>query len=468
MNHVYISENPFECRLAFCQDGTLSRYRELRRGRLAAGAIAVGRVTKVLPGIQSAFVEIGSDQVFIRLDRTERHIKEGQTHVVTIHRESEPDKHAMGSFVAKARGLFAVIQRGQGLQLSRGLRDVSWQPASEITDWAKSLGVHLLLRSAAQWCEPRRLQAELVELEQQLSVLEEASQRSGQPRQLDSGWTGNLLDFLSACSRTEPVPVTIDDEQRYDWLRSYAQRFAPQLGLRLRRHQLATPLFHAAKLTSQLTTLDQAKVWLKSGGFIRLRSGDGLTTIDVNSGKGSSNKQSKGLKHNLEAACEAARQIQLRNLGGLIVVDFIDMRSSDDRIKLAKAFQEGFADDNRRSRFEPVNQFGVMMMTREKNSPSLSDLGSIICSSCKGSGTTPTLESQCQHLARELWQDLQSTDEPPTAFNLFLNEPLYRYLNAHQEFWLDPIRARFNIQFTLIETANPKHAYEFQSAGDEI
>ncbi len=460
MFHLYISESPPYCRMALTQDGQLKLYRTMAAGELMAGTVAVGRISKWLPGIRGAFVDVGHEQqVFVACNREDDSFKEGQVHLVSVTRAAESGKKAMAKMGASARGVFTVVESGHEIRFSRGYRRHKDGTESNLKAALADLNRSVLVRTSAHWASDDAVLAECQMLSDRLDGFASELQNSGTPRILDSGWQAGMAEMLSAGSRTEPVRVALDHAPRFEEWQTWLGQVAPEIKQQTRLHSGPTGLFDASKITSQVSALRQSKVWLKSGGFMLFNSRHGITTIDVNTGKGSQKMQTLNnqVKVNLEAADVAAQQIQLREIAGLIVVDFVSLKLQRDRERVEQVFRAAFAKDDLKTRIEPINSLGALMMSREKRAESRTEVESKMCAACKGEGRITSEDALCRELLVTLWHEnrLETRD-----WTLHLNNRLYPFLHKQSDYYFAPLISQFGNQIQIVHDGEQREPYK--------
>lgn len=190
--------------------------------------------------------------------------------------------------------------------------------------------------------------------------------------------------------------VWVDSKQQHERVRAFAQRFRPSLADRIKLHKKGQPIFEAFGIRKDLEKALRPKVWLKSGGYLVINQTEALVAIDVNTGRyvGQSDRlEDTVLKTNLEAAEEVARQLRLRDLGGIIVVDFIDMESRKNRQKVHQVMHEALKKMKSPSRLLPFNDFGMVVITRKSARQSLERAMCVPCPACSGAGTVKSSET---------------------------------------------------------------------------
>jgi ribonuclease G len=199
--------------------------------------------------------------------------------------------------------------------------------------------------------------------------------------------------------------IRIDNEQEFATILDFVNKFQPALVSRVKLHLKDTPIFEEFGLNSEIDKALRPKVWLKSGGYIVINQTEALVAIDVNTGKfvGKSNRLEDTItKTNVDAVHEIVRQIRLRNLGGIIVVDFIDMEEKKNRQRVMTALEDQLKLDRSPSKILQFNDFGLVAITRKRTQPSLERVICSPCSHCNGSGWVRSAESVCYEIQTEI------------------------------------------------------------------
>jgi ribonuclease G len=194
--------------------------------------------------------------------------------------------------------------------------------------------------------------------------------------------------------------IIIDNKEEFERLRSYLKSFAPQLAARVRFYEEKTPIFDFYDIEGDIEKILESKIWLKKGGYIVIEHTEALVTIDVNTGRfvGKRDQEETILETNLIAAKEIARQLRLRDIGGIIVVDFIDMENEDNRRKVYNEFRSLLRKDRSRVRVYPVSDLGIIEVSRKRVRPSLLHYYSEECPYCTGRGKVLSLESMAMKI----------------------------------------------------------------------
>src|SRR5262249_21427769 len=222
-----------------------------------------------------------------------------------------------------------------------------------------------------------------------------------------------LRDQLTSAFKS----IWVDNEESYESVLRFVQRFQPLLVNRVKMYTRSTPIFEEFNITSELEKALRPKVWLKSGGYIVINQTEALVAIDVNTGKfvGKSNRlEDTIVKTNLEAAKEIVRQIRLRDLGGIIVLDFIDMEERKNRQKVMQALEQELRSDSCASKILQFNDFGLVAITRKRVKQSLERTLCAPCSYCGGAGMVKSAQTICYEIlseSRRISKDVDSHNE---------------------------------------------------------
>ena len=396
------------------------------------GNIYKGVVQNVLPGMQAAFVDIGTgknaflhasdvwDLDFLDVEE-ERHgrlghapiqqkLRKGQEILVQVTKEPIGDKGPKVTTAISLPGRFVVLAPGQEelLGVSRKITD----PAERrrLRKLASSLRPEhcgVIVRTVAKGKGEKEIGGEIKKLAKLWEKVLKASQKVRAPALLhrEMGITSSLVRDLFS----EDVDrVVVDSKKEYKRILSYLKEVSPHLRERVELYDGELPIFDAFHIEEQVEEALGRRVELRTGGFLVIDYTEALVAIDVNTGRyvGRYDQEDTILKINLEAARETARQLRLRDIGGIIVVDFIDMASPRNRRRVEQELAEALKRDRARTNILPINQFGLLEMTRQRMRPSLLYTFSEPCPVCGGVGrvqgrdTTVTKMERCLKRAR--------------------------------------------------------------------
>jgi ribonuclease E len=372
------------------------------------GNIYLGRVQNVLPGMEAAFIDIGTPKngVLYRGDvlydendveggekpRIERMLRGGQSIIVQVTKNPIGHKGARLTQEVSLAGRFVVMVPGQPQTygISKRLPDDERRRLRRVLDRVRPPDAGLIVRTAAEGATEDELERDLRRLEGQWKQISDIAKRAK---------AGSLLykepELAIRIIREEFTKeyrgIAIDDRALYEEVRGYVDAVSPELTDRVEYYDADAehlPVFERFHVHEQLHKALDRKVWLPSGGSIIIERTEALTVIDVNTGKnvGSSNLEETVYRNNLEAAGVIARELRLRDIGGIIVIDFIDMEIKSNREAVEEAFREALARDKTRTQVFPISELGLLEMTRKRVSEGLVEAFSETCQICNGRG----------------------------------------------------------------------------------
>ncbi|HLG67491.1 MAG TPA: Rne/Rng family ribonuclease [Acidimicrobiales bacterium] len=374
------------------------------------GNIYRGRVQNVLPGMEAAFVDIGipKNAVLYRGDvrydrddveggsegsqpRIEEVLRPGQTILCQVTKNPIGAKGARLTQEVSLPGRFAVlVPDSSAFGISKRLGDNERRRLRRIVDDVRPPGHGLIIRTAAEGASADELRRDVEALVRQWEAIAAAAGRSDAPgllyREPDLA-----VRLLREELTSEYRAVIIDDADLYEQVRSYVATVSPDLVDRVELYDTTVeplPIFERFHVHEQLHKALDRKVWLPSGGSLIIEGTEALTVIDVNTGKnvGTTNLEETVFRNNLEAAEEVARQLRLRDIGGIIVIDFIDMEVRENREKVAAALRAALARDKTRTQVFDISELGLVEMTRKRVSEGLIESLSTTCEVCNGRG----------------------------------------------------------------------------------
>ena len=372
------------------------------------GNIYLGRVQNVLPGMEAAFVDIGTPKnaVLYRGDvqyeaedvesgggpaRIEQILKARQSIVSQVTKNPIGAKGARLTQEVSIPGRFVVlIPNSSTYGISKRLGDDERKRLRSILDKVKLPSHGLIVRTAAEGATQEELERDVARLVGQWDGIEAAAKRTNAPallyREPDLALRV-IREELSSSYRS----IAIDDAALFEEVRGYVESINPELADRVEFHDPAVeplPLFERHHVHEQLHKALDRKVWLPSGGSLIIERTEALTVIDVNTGKnvGTSSLEETVYRNNLEAAEEVARQLRLRDIGGIIVIDFIDMEVKANREDVIRSFRDALARDKTRTQVFDISELGLVEMTRKRIGEGLIESMSSTCPTCEGRG----------------------------------------------------------------------------------
>jgi ribonuclease E len=377
------------------------------------GNVYRGRVQNVLPGMEAAFVDIGipKNAVLYRGDvhydredveqgsdspagagrRIEELLRPGQTILCQVTKNPIGAKGARLTQEVSLPGRFAVlVPNSSAFGISKRLGDNERRRLRRIVDEVRPPGHGLIIRTAAEGASADELRRDVSGLLEQWKDIEAAAARGTEPALLYRE-PDLAVRILREELNNDYRGVLIDDAALYQQVRDYVATVSPELAERVEYYDTTVeplPIFERWHVHEQLHKALDRKVWLPSGGSLIIERTEALTVIDVNTGKnvGKTNLEETVFRNNLEAADEVARQLRLRDIGGIIVIDFIDMEVRENRTKVAARLRDALSRDKTRTQVFDISELGLVEMTRKRISEGLIESLSTECEVCQGRG----------------------------------------------------------------------------------
>ncbi|MGA2530255.1 MAG: Rne/Rng family ribonuclease [Acidimicrobiales bacterium] len=372
------------------------------------GNIYRGRVKNVLPGMEAAFVDIGTPKNAVLYwgdvsydrddverqtgaDRIEHLLRPGQTIVCQVTKNPIGLKGARLTQEVSIPGRFVVlVPESSTYGISRRLDDSERRRLRRILDDVRPEGHGLIVRTAAAGASAEDLRRDVEQLVGRWQDIDERTRKLPAPALLYSE-PHMAVRIIREELTDEHRSVLIDDPELFAIVRDYVSQFNPELAERVELYDLsseALPLFERHHVHEQLHKALDRKVWLPSGGSLIIERTEALTVIDVNTGKnvGSSSLEETVFENNLEAAEEIARQLRLRDIGGIIVIDFVDMEIKANRASVLAAFKAALARDKTPTQVYEISELGLVEMTRKRVGEGLVEALSETCPMCSGRG----------------------------------------------------------------------------------
>ena len=428
---LIVSTSPEETRVALLEDGVVSELfleREAQRG--IVGSIYKGRVTRVLPGMQSAFVDLGLERdaflhaadVFEELPENlltadevttarsapiEERLSEGQEVIVQVLKEPLGTKGARITSHVSLPGRYVVLMPTvEHVGVSRKITDDTER--RRLKTILKEVrqergGGGLIARTAGQGKSPESFLRDGAHLSRTWDEVRALASRNSAPMLLyrEPSLVERLLrDLLSE----EVASVRLDDQRAFERARDLVRALDPALSSRVRLHSGPVGIMEEHGVSAELERALRSKVWLPSGGYIVINQTEALVAIDVNTGRfvGKSQLEETLLKANLDAVREIVRQVRLRDLGGIIVVDFIDMEERKSQKDVARALEQELRKDRSPTKLISVNEFGLVILTRKRVKQSLERLLMQPCPYCSGNGHVKSVSTVCAEIRDEV------------------------------------------------------------------
>ncbi len=424
---ILVNAGAHEARAAVVENGVLQEVfleRASRRGLISN--IYKGRVSRVLPGMQAAFIDIGlertaflhaSDIFDVRhantgiepphTDNIRLLVAEGNEILVQVVKDPLGTKGArLTTYITLPSRFLVYMPKGSGVGVSARIENeaererlrAGVQAAVEQKDQGG-----FIVRTAAEDSPAEALRADMLYLRKLWEFVSQKGLRT-QPGNLVHADLPLHLRVLRDLMRPDVDKVLIDQQNAHREMLEFATSFMPDALPRIEHYGETRPLFELHHVEEEIQKALDRKVTLKSGGHLMIDQTEAMTTIDVNTGAfvGHRNLEETIFRTNLEAAVTIARQLRLRNLGGIIIIDFIDMEESEHRRQVIQALERALDEDHVKTNISSVSPLGLVEMTRKRTRESLEHLLCHSCPTCEGRGFVKTAETVCYEVFREI------------------------------------------------------------------
>jgi ribonuclease G len=423
---LLISVDVGEQRVAILEDDRVAEvYLERPERRSIAGNIYLGVVDNVLPGMEAAFVEIGLEKNgFLYVDeivgpelegakgarRIQDLIKRGQSILVQAVKDPMKSKGARLTTEISLPGRFLVyVPNGEGYGVSRRLEDEERTRLKNIVKELDAKGGGIIVRTAAEGASAEDIERDLVFLQRLWKTIEAKAKASTAP-ELVYEEAELPLRIVRDLFAGDFVGAQIDDERTHKRIVSYLKKTSPHMIERVHRYKEKEPLFEASGIEAEIRSTLERRVDLPSGGYLVFDYAEAFTVIDVNTGRfvGSRGKSSQGrledtiVKNNLEAVKEVVRQLRLRDIGGIIVIDFIDMANPKNRATVEDALRTELERDRTKTYVVEISPLGLVEMTRQNVTDGPREILTTKCVVCGGDGIVVSEATHALEVERKL------------------------------------------------------------------
>ncbi|MDN5278359.1 MAG: ribonuclease [Clostridiales bacterium] len=412
---ILVNIGPYESRAAILEDNVLVELLyEIQDSEKIVGCIFKGRVANVVKGTQSAFVDIGIHKdAYLTLAGVENYsndddlkdvfrspiqdtLKVGQNVVLQILKEPTPNKGPRSTMTLSFPGRYLVFMpKVDHIGVSKRIAyDKERDRLRSIGRRITPKGSGVVFRTASEGLEESVLKADLDLLVRMWRKVEEKS-RKASPRTMLHRDIPLPMKIARDFFDDSVDEMIIDSEEAFKSILDDCDFLSPLQRASLELYRESTPLFEKFGIEKEIERALSRKIWLDSGGYIYLDKTEAMHCIDVNTGRfsGGSDLEETVFKVNLEAAQVIARQIRLRNLSGMIIIDFIDMESKDHRNKVLKAFKEGFKGDRNKPNILDFSELGLVQMTRRRTAASLIEIRKEVCPCCHGNANILSIQT---------------------------------------------------------------------------
>jgi len=402
---MVITEHAERDQIAVLEEDVLVQHYVTRAGATSmVGNVYLGRVQNVLPGMEAAFVDVGRgrngvlyagevnyspEDIEGPAPRIEQLLKAGQAVMVQVTKDPMGGKGARLTANLSLAGRYLVLAPNQNLQgISRRLGDDARKRLKSMLKRVKPPEHGVIVRTAAEGVSEDELEADLRRLLEIWNDIQKKAKKGKAPTVLYEEPELTVRVVRDLFTDEEFRGLETDSKRVYDKIRGYLTEVAPDLAQKVNLHTGKLPVFEEHRIVEQIHKALDKKVWLPSGGYLFIERTEAMTIIDVNTGKsvGKTNLEETVVNTNLEAAREAARQLRLRDIGGIIVIDFIDMLLEKNKKQVEDTMREALALDKTRSQVFEIGPLGLMQVTRKRVSSGLVESFSETCPTCEGRG----------------------------------------------------------------------------------
>ena len=448
-DEILVNITPQETRVAIIEDGVVQELHiERTASRGIVGNIYLGKVRRVLPGMQSAFIEIGLERAaFLHVadileqrqhpaetQRIENMLREGQTLLVQVIKDPIGTKGARLSTQISLAGRFLVhLPQENHIGVSQKIESETerHQLKSRLEALLPNTGPHgYIIRTSADTATDEELAADIEYLTKLWADIGQQTKLMPPETVLYQDLSLSLRVLRDMVSENTEK-IIVDSTENYEKMAEFAAQYVSQVMSRIERYSGERPLFELHGIEEEIDRALARRVNLKFGGYLIIDQTEAMTTIDVNTGGfvGTRNFDETIFKTNLEATHVIARQLRLRNLGGMIIVDFIDMDSDEHKQAVLNELAKALARDRTRVTLNGFTSLGLVEITRKRTRESLAHVLCEPCPTCQGRGEIKTAQTVCYEIQREIVREARQFETrgfrilaSPPVIDMFLDE----------------------------------------------
>jgi len=497
---IYINEGIHESRIAIIEDGQLAEiWIERPENERMVGDIYKGTVNAVLPSLQAAFIEMGLERTaflqvrdMMEADSAEYEegggggghrrsrsfpliqdlLRKGQELLVQITKEPISTKGARVTTQISLPGRFVVLVPGGGEWVGVSRKISSLQERRRLRDMVSGLrpeGYAVIIRTEGCKKSEREFRRDIRNLQKTYERMVRKSKKLSPPVLVhkEMGMTSSVIRDLF----NENVErVVVDAKGRYQEIMDYVRAVSPELKKRIEYYRERRPIFDAFKIEQEIEKLSDRVVWMRKGGGLVIDHAEAGTFIDVNSARsvGTRDQEENNLNTNLEAVLQIARQLRLRDIGGIIVIDFIDMHEEKNRRKVIERLIEEMKKDRAKVSISPqISEFGLVEMTRQRVRPNLLHTHSEPCPTCDGTGRVMGPDTTLTKIERWLQRSYAASGERKLV--LKINPEVAGYMLEDKEGRVKALRkaTKARLELQTDPTLKPQE-YRFLSAKNAV
>ncbi|OUR61585.1 ribonuclease E/G [Bermanella sp. 47_1433_sub80_T6] len=432
---ILLNVTPTETRMGLVENGVLQEvYIERTNRRGIVGNIYKGKVVRVLPGMQAAFVEVGLERAaFIHAADIQGPVKnsetarrqpdsissllhEGQSLVVQVTKDPIGSKGArLTTHMSIPSRYLVFMPNTQHVGISQRIEDETERERLRtlVQNCMSAEGLSeesgFILRTAAEGAGEDEILSDTRYLQRVWGKVKERIKTVQAPGKIYEELPLHLRTFRDFI-RPDVDKVLIDSRENFQNAQEFSQTFVPEVTDKLEYYTGERPIFDLYAVEDEIQKALEKKVQLKSGGYLIIDQTEAMTTVDVNTGGfvGHRNLEETIFKTNLEAATVIGRQLRLRNLGGIIILDFIDMEDTEHQRQVLRMLEKALEKDHAKTKISQVSELGLVEMTRKRTRESLGQMLCEPCSQCQGRGNIKTPETICYEIFRELLREART------------------------------------------------------------
>jgi ribonuclease G len=467
-------------RVALLENGVLAElHLERASDEAVAGNVYKGRVLRVLPGMQAAFVDIGLDKAgFLhasdvlgapaeddedsdvpREDRSgdhvpiEKRVKKGDELVVQMAKEPMGSKGARITAYVSLPGKYLVYTpTGRNVGISRRISDErERRRLRDVVNGCRPAEGGVIVRTSCQGLSRQEIADDLRTLEKLWNDIRHKGSRTPAPALLHSDLDVVLRSVRDMLS-TAVDEIVLDSAEDYSRTRAFVEAFMPAKARSVKLYEDLEPIFDRYGVEDQVIRATDSKVWLKSGGYLVIDQGEALTMIDVNTGRfvgTTKNQEETVLQTNLEAVGEIVSQLRMRNIGGIIILDLIDMEDAANRRKVMDTLEEALSRDKARTTILRISELGLVEMTRKRTRENLERLISSPCTHCGGRGRIKSVATIGQEILRKIQREAARSQSRDGRITVRANRDVIGYLYNDEEDTIRGLQRRTGRSITL-------------------
>jgi ribonuclease G len=487
---IIINSTESETRIGILEDGQLIElFMERPEKERTVGDVYKGRVARVLPGVHAAFIDIGQKQdAFLHFsdiseytfefggfdddddeeytgrktkpgrdgDNGSPQLKAGQEILVQITKEPISNKGSrVTSWISLPGRFIVLVPDDERVGVSKKISNHNEKRRlRRLAHALRPTGFGIIVRTVAEGKDAESLKADLDHLVKVWQRIKNSAEKVRAPALIhkDMAMASSVIRDLFT---NDVDRVVIDSKKLHREIITYLRNVSPNLVPRVEQYRGSKPIFDAFNIEPEIEKAMERKVWLKNGGYIIIEPTEALVSIDVNSGKfvGKKDHESNSLQTNLEASREIARQLKLRDLGGLIVIDFIDMSDERNRRRVFDEFKRELSKDRAKTSITSISEFGLMEMTRQRVRPSVMTVFSEICQTCAGTGRVLSRETILNKINR--WFKRFRASSKDRRLKLTVRPDIAEYIRSKKILW--KLELKYLTLIELVSDENIKH-----------